>query len=115
MDLHITLGARGEHATRIYRQLLDAISDGRLSTGARLPPTRALADQLAVSRTTVALAYERLTAEGYLKGRVGAGTYVLPTGRRGGDPTVDEGAGPRPRAIWDTLPLSDTTVEPGVR
>ncbi len=115
MDLHITLGARGEHATRIYRQLLDAIIDGRLRAGARLPPTRALADQLAVSRTTVALAYGRLTAEGYLQWRVGAGTYVLPTGRRGGGPAADQGTGPRARAIWDTLPLSDTTVEPGVR
>ena len=24
MDVHITLGPRGEHATRIYQQLLDA-------------------------------------------------------------------------------------------
>ena len=115
MDVHITLGTRGEHATRIYRQLLDAILDGRLRAGTRLPASRQLAEQLAVSRTTVALAYERLTAEGYLEGRVGAGTFVLQTDRRAGGAMAAGPVGPRPRAIWDTLPLSDTTVEPGVR
>jgi len=76
MDVHITLAGRGDHAARIYRQLLDAILDGRLRPGERLPATRELARQLQVSRNTVAVAYDRLGAEGYLTGRVGAGTYV---------------------------------------
>ena len=80
MDLHITLGPRREHATRIYQQLLEAILDGRLREGDRLPATRVLAEQLAVSRTTVSVAYERLVAEGYLEGRVGDGTYVRQAG-----------------------------------
>jgi GntR family transcriptional regulator/MocR family aminotransferase len=117
MDLHITLGPRGEHATRIYRDLLDAILDGRLSAGTRLPATRALATQLAVSRTTVGLAYERLVAEGYLTAQVGAGTFVThPSSPPIRPQSMDRPAeGPRPRAVWATLPLSDTTVEPGVR
>jgi GntR family transcriptional regulator/MocR family aminotransferase len=122
MDLHINLGVRGEHATRIYRQLLDAILDGRLREGTRLPASRTLADQLAVSRTTVALAYERLVAEGYLDGRVGAGTFVARDVCLQSTVRSTRGAqasevlpGPLPRALWESVPLWDTTVAPGVR
>lgn len=72
----MSLAGRGDLSARIYRQLHEAVIDGRLRSGERLPPTRELARQLAVSRNTVALAYERLTAEGFLVGRVGAGTFV---------------------------------------
>jgi GntR family transcriptional regulator/MocR family aminotransferase len=50
--------------------------DGRLRPGDRLPPSRELARSLQVSRNTVATAYERLVAEGFLTGRVGDGTFV---------------------------------------
>ncbi|GHD40529.1 GntR family transcriptional regulator [Thalassobaculum fulvum] len=53
-----------------------AIADGRLGPGARLPSTRSLAEQMAVARNTVSLAYERLAAEGYVEGRRGGGTRV---------------------------------------
>ncbi|MCW2766576.1 MAG: transcriptional regulator, GntR family [Nocardioides sp.] len=76
MDLAVDLSARGDRSTAIYRALLDAIRSGRLGSGDRLPPTRDLAGDLGVSRNTVATAYERLAAEGYLEARVGAGTYV---------------------------------------
>ncbi len=76
MEFHVSLSGRGDLSARIYRQLHEAVIDGRLRSGERLPPTRELARQLDVSRNTVALAYERLTAEGFLVGRVGAGTFV---------------------------------------
>ena len=76
MEFHVSLAGRGDLSTRIYRQLHEAVIDGRLRSGEKLPPTRELARQLDVSRNTVALAYERLTAEGFLVGRVGAGTFV---------------------------------------
>jgi GntR family transcriptional regulator/MocR family aminotransferase len=41
-----------------------------------LPPSRSLAQELGVARQTVVLAYERLAAEGYVRGRTGSGTYV---------------------------------------
>jgi GntR family transcriptional regulator/MocR family aminotransferase len=44
--------------------------------GMRLPSTRELARRYGVSRGTVVTAFEQLHAEGYLEGRVGAGTYV---------------------------------------
>ena len=64
----------------LYRQLYErvrlAILTGQLATGARLPATRTLADQLGVSRNTVYLAYQQLLAEGYLDSKVGYGTSV---------------------------------------
>ena len=72
--------ASGEGLTRqIYAQLRAAILDGRLRAGDRLPPSRDLARDLGVARLTVATAYEWLSAEGYVYGRVGAGTFVAPS------------------------------------
>ena len=76
MEVHIRLGERGDFSVQIYRQLLAAILDGRLSPGERLPPSRELARRLDVSRNTVGVAYELLAADGVLTGRVGAGSFV---------------------------------------
>lgn len=61
---------------QLYHALRQAILDGQLSAGTQLPPTRVLATELAVSRTTVVTAFEQLFAEGYLEARVGSGTFV---------------------------------------
>lgn len=64
----------------LYRQLYEgyreAIVDGRVRPGQRLPSTRALAAELRISRITVLSAFEQLVAEGYFESRVGAGTVV---------------------------------------
>lgn len=57
-------------------QIRQAILSGRLPSGLRLPSSRALAIELGVSRTSVVTAFEQLIAEGFLEGRVGAGTFV---------------------------------------
>jgi GntR family transcriptional regulator / MocR family aminotransferase len=49
------------------------------SAGTQLPPTRVLATELAVSRTTIVTAFEQLVIEGYLESRVGSGTFVAST------------------------------------
>ncbi len=61
---------------QLYLQLLSAIVTGQVVRGTRLPPSRKLATELGVSRNTVIHAYERLAAEGYLRHKVGAGTFV---------------------------------------
>ena len=61
---------------QLYSRLKDAILRGALAPGARLPATRDLCRLLGVSRQTVLAAYEQLTAEGYLRGGVGQGTFV---------------------------------------
>lgn len=69
-------------AVPAYRQLYDgiraAILDGRLAPGARLPSTRGFAAELGLARNTVALAFDQLLSEGYVRGTVGSGTYVSP-------------------------------------
>ncbi len=54
----------------------ELVRDGTLAAGSRLPSSRALADDLGVSRRLVVDAYAQLLAEGYLVARHGAGTYV---------------------------------------
>ncbi|RYZ43067.1 MAG: PLP-dependent aminotransferase family protein [Myxococcaceae bacterium] len=105
MDFHVALQGRRDLSGQIYRELRAAILDGRLRRGERLPPTRELALRLEVSRNTVGLAYEWLTAEGLLEGRTRAGSFVQ------GEPLPREGragrASPvrlRARAFWRALP-----------
>ncbi|MFB9835275.1 GntR family transcriptional regulator, partial [Actinoallomurus acaciae] len=63
-------------SVQLGRQLREAMNDGRVRAGERLPSSRALASALGVSRTVVTTAYEQLYAEGWLEGRHGSGTYV---------------------------------------
>ncbi|ANN18925.1 GntR family transcriptional regulator [Amycolatopsis orientalis] len=104
MPFHISLDGHTDLAARIYRQLRDGILDGRLRAGERLPPTRELARELDVSRNTVAVAYERLTAEGFLNGHVGRGTFVSADPVARADRAAPAGAGVRPAARWRSLP-----------
>ncbi|MFN8635152.1 MAG: PLP-dependent aminotransferase family protein [Chloroflexota bacterium] len=64
----------------LYRQLTDrlaqAVADGTLDEGERLPSERDLATSLGVSRTTVVTAYRELEARGLVRGHVGRGTFV---------------------------------------
>ena len=64
---------------QLYGHIRDGILGGGLPPASRLPSSRTLAADLAVSRTTVLNAYDQLAAEGYLEGRVGAGTRVVTT------------------------------------
>lgn len=61
---------------QVYLEIRRAILAGAIPPGARLPPTRSLAARLGVARNTVVAAYEQLIAEGFVEGRVGAGTQV---------------------------------------
>ncbi|MCD2517120.1 PLP-dependent aminotransferase family protein [Massilia sp. G4R7] len=93
---------------QLYARLKDAILQGALVPGARLPATRELARQLRVSRQTVLGAYEQLTAEGYLRGGVGQGTFVdtaLPAAKAaaGGDTRAPRPLPPRGQAMASSM------------
>jgi GntR family transcriptional regulator/MocR family aminotransferase len=60
----------------LYSHLRAAILSRELQGGMKLPSTRALAEELNISRNTVLNAYRQLLAEGYLEGREGSGTFV---------------------------------------
>lgn len=67
---------------QIYRVVRRAVLDHTLAAGQKLPSSRALAQDLAISRITVSLAYDRLIAENYLNASSGSGTFVAPTSAR---------------------------------
>ena len=56
--------------------LRDAIRDGRLQPGERLPSSREFARELGVSRGLVQECYGQLLSEGYLDSQVGSATRV---------------------------------------
>ncbi len=66
----------------LYRLLASRIGrladTGSLPPGTRLPPERELAAVLAVSRNTVALAYQLLRDDGMAESRQGSGTRIVP-------------------------------------
>ena len=72
---------RGGLQRQICASIQRAILDGVVGPGTRLPSSRALAEDLGVSRTTTLLAVQQLQAEGYLTGRRGSGTFVARSSR----------------------------------
>jgi GntR family transcriptional regulator/MocR family aminotransferase len=63
---------------QLYRQIRDELVSGRFgNSSSRLPSSRALAADLGISRLTVNLAFSKLHEEGYLRSRIGSGTFVV--------------------------------------
>ncbi|WP_127536789.1 PLP-dependent aminotransferase family protein [Paenibacillus illinoisensis] len=60
----------------LYHAVRDAIHDGNLVYGEKLPSTRELAASYHISRGTVNQVYDTLTAQGYLQSEHGRGTFV---------------------------------------
>jgi GntR family transcriptional regulator/MocR family aminotransferase len=106
VTFQVHLEGSSDLVAQIYRQLREAILDGRLRPGERLPPTRELARSADLSRTTVSTAYERLLAEGFVTARVGSGTYVDAAAAASRPAGPAPGGSLRPRDLWRNLPAS---------
>src|SRR6476660_9571070 len=61
---------------QLFEQIAQQIRSGQLAQGERIPPTRELAGQLGLNRTTISAAYEMLETEGLVSGHVGRGSFV---------------------------------------
>ena len=85
---------------QLYEQLRALIETSRLLPGTRMPSTRMMAEQFAISRITVLLTYERLIAEGFLETRPAKGTYVS--------------APPKPQAVPAPIRLAAASEPPAV-
>ncbi|EJZ57422.1 MocR [Pseudomonas fluorescens R124] len=88
-----------------YKRLADAvqqaIAEGVIAAGAKLPPHRLLADSLGVTIGTISRAYGELERVGLVVARVGDGTYVR---ERGMERPQDKGfrnVSDEPRACFD--------------
>ena len=99
--------------------LREAIRDGRLRAGERLPSSRELARELGVSRGMVQDCYGQLLAEGYLTSRTGSATRVAGlSGQQAGDqppagPALVSPAAPLPPRRPSEPPLI-ADFEPGI-
>src|SRR5919199_978651 len=105
VEVHVSLTGREDLSGEIYRQLRRAILDGRMRPGDALPPSRELARQLGISRTTVTVAYDKLWSEGLVAARVGAGTFISEAvaGANAGPSSATSPGLLRPRAVWDAF------------
>ncbi|MFI1480709.1 PLP-dependent aminotransferase family protein [Streptomyces sp. NPDC020747] len=77
LQLDVAEAPFGGRAEWLAGQLRQAVADGRLPVGSRLPATRVLAAELRVSRGVVTEAYRRLSEEGQVEGRGRGGTVVV--------------------------------------
>ncbi len=94
----------------------ERITGRRLAPGARLPSIRAFATAMAVSKSTVVEAYDRLAAEGAIEARRGSGFFVagppLPFSPADLGPRLERAVDP----FWvsrQTLDAGDTVLKPG--
>ncbi|TWD80643.1 GntR family transcriptional regulator/MocR family aminotransferase [Kribbella amoyensis] len=123
MDISLPLTVDRSASTSLHLQVAEqfraAVRDGRLQAGHRLPSTRDLAKQLAVSRSVAQAAYDQLHAEGWIAGRTGSGTYVAdvvplqPATRQ--RPRPIESEGPRLLSLRPGIPYIEPRVDAGWR
>ena len=86
----------------------DAINEGELAPGDKLPPTRALAELAGVNHLTAARAYRRLAELGLVTSRVGAGTFVRgPAAAASRSAAGSPARGTRPSAAWQHYALPE--------
>jgi len=80
MQIPVTLSPESRRSLQdqLFEEIRHQILSGALRPGMPMPATRALSEQLGVSRNTVVFAYERLIAEDYLYTRATVGTFVNP-------------------------------------
>lgn len=80
--IQIDKGAEGPLYTRIAEAVCEAVAEGRLGPGEKIPPRITLAKQLGVNPTTVCHAYDQLENDGIILSRRGSGSYVQPDAPR---------------------------------
>ncbi|HEX5402993.1 MAG TPA: PLP-dependent aminotransferase family protein [Pseudonocardiaceae bacterium] len=108
LDLHLDWSGDG-----VADAIRQAVREGRLTAGARLPSTRALAADLGIARGTVTRAYAELAAEGYLRSRQGAPTVVAALSRPRPAPAAVEVPAIRQEWQWNLMPgRPDLTMFP---
>ena len=87
---------------QLRRSVIQAIRDGRLRPGERMPSVRTLAERLGIARNTVVLAYRTLAVQGYLERRERSGHYV--SADQPGEAPTRPFVGRRPRGVAPDWP-----------
>lgn len=76
LTIPVDLNSKIHIYEQIYTYIRNEILEGRLTQGERLPSSRALAQHLQISRSTINLAYEQLLAEGYIEAVACKGYFI---------------------------------------
>ena len=90
--------------TQIVDQIREAIRCARIGPGTRLPSSRRLSEQLAISRNTVVRAYDMLLMEGIVESRPASGIYVAEQLPRSSAPT-HPGSDSRDQVLRTRMPM----------
>jgi len=106
LPLLLERSGRDSLTNQIVDQLRQAIGEGRLPRGARLPSSRRLAEQLEVARNTVIRAYETLAIEGLAESKPASGMFV--TGDVGDPPKTSSAPGAPVRTPLWSMPTPAT-------
>jgi GntR family transcriptional regulator / MocR family aminotransferase len=90
--------------TQMVDQIREAIRCARIGPGTRLPSSRRLSEQLAISRNTVVRAYDLLMMEGIVESRPASGIYVAEQLPRNSAPT-HPASDPRDHVLRTRMPM----------
>ena len=80
IGLRVYEGGGAAPFEQVRAGIRDAIADGRLAAGVRLPTVRALAGELGLAVNTVARAYRELETDALIETRGRLGSFVAATG-----------------------------------
>lgn len=106
------LSGSGTLQLQLYQAIRQKLLCGQWPVGALLPSSRALAQDLSLSRNTVNAVLAQLVAEGYLQGLPGRGYLVTVLTDEYFQPQPGNAAGLTPAAPQGDRPTADVTRQP---
>jgi GntR family transcriptional regulator/MocR family aminotransferase len=106
MQISVLLDRSGPESltTQMVDQIREAIRCARIGPGTRLPSSRRLSEQLAISRNTVVRAYDLLLMEGIVESRPASGIYVAEVLPRNSAP-VHPASDPSDQLLRTRMPM----------
>jgi GntR family transcriptional regulator len=117
ITFHLSARSNVPPYAQLVEQVKQALLNGVLKPGDRLPTVKEVVGSLAINPNTVLKAYRDLEHEGLVEGRQGVGTFVLR--RPDGPPPNEQAALRRSLATWiakaQRAGLADSDIESMVR
>ena len=117
ITFHLSARSNVPPYVQLVEQVKQALLNGVLKPGDRLPTVKEVVGSLAINPNTVLKAYRDLERAGLVEGRQGVGTFVLR--RPDGPPPNEQAALRRSLATWiakaQRAGLADSDIESMVR
>ena len=100
---HVTRIVRTKLTASVFEQLLLYLVGGSWKPGDRIPPERALCQQLGIARTSLREALKAMELVGMLDSRVGDGTFVCPRSEFLSRPLLWAFTGADHEELWEIM------------